>query len=71
MTKAEVFAELTNHCVEISTLFLPGAMVTVVVRNPSHAGHDADWVVTRDNLHEVISAILALKRIEDADNDIQ
>ena len=47
---------ISNHCAEIEKLFLPGAKVTVLVRNPSVSG-DAGVLVTNDEDEEIRRAL--------------
>ena len=47
---------IASHCVAIVAACVPGAVVTVIVRNPSVQG-DADVIVSTDTKSEILSAI--------------
>jgi hypothetical protein len=49
-------SDIANHCTAIEDLFVAGAKVTVLVRNPAVPG-DADVLVTNDTDDEILTAI--------------
>ena len=48
--------EVAQHMDRILKCFKPGAKITVIVRSPQIPG-DTDFILTSDDLDEVISAI--------------
>ena len=56
-------AEIANHAGEISDLFVRGAKVTILVRNPDL--EDADVLVTNDEIDSAIAALGKLKLKEE------
>lgn len=62
MTIADMHAEIADHCAAIAKLFLAGAKVSVVVRNPAidKEPHSAAVFIGDDDADQVIAAIQAL-----------
>lgn len=54
--RERIRAAIADHCLAIEDLFVPGAKVTVLVRNPSVPG-DADVLVTSDTDVEIVAAL--------------
>lgn len=61
LTLLELHTAIAEHCAEIAELFKPGALVSVVVRNPHLA--DGDVFVSEDSIPEIKQALdrLAVK----------
>lgn len=59
--------EIADHCAAIAKLFKPGALVTVIVRNPGsdRTPHSAAMLVGDDSIDSVCEAALCLKEREE------
>jgi hypothetical protein len=55
--------DIAQHCAEIAKLFKPGALVTVVVRNPGYGvDGSADMLISDDDPELVIKALEYLRQ---------
>lgn len=48
---------ISAYMEHIASLFIPGALVTVIVRNPSFPDGSANLVVTTDELPDAMAAL--------------
>lgn len=61
-TIEDVSGIVAEHMDDILSCFKPGALITVLVRHPSHPGGERDFVLTSDTIDGAITALQIRKR---------